>query len=239
MSRDDTLNFEASLTCDSCGHTTALTSGELERIAKTLSIKASEIIEYVLSALLPRFKCAKCGEKNVSLNICKEVEVFKNKKTKKVKQSYSEKLCPEGADEEDKFADAKPSETMEVYWIRAIRKKGKYPQGSFRRGKWLIFTPKEKIDEVWREIKRATEEGDLGGSSKVATAKPSPLSKNKDEFVICVYTYDWTDVADVRRVRQELRNIGITQKIAYKTDEDTYIGKYRARGNSRISKYYE
>lgn len=210
------------MTCDSCGHTTALTTDELERIAKILRVEVSEITEYVLSAVLHQFKCAKCGKKNVSLNVCEEVEVVRNNKPKKVKQSYSEKLCPEGTEEEDKFADAKPSETTEVYWITARRKIGKYPRGSLRRGKWLVFAPKERIDGVWLEIKRATEEGELGGSSKVATAKPSPLSKNKDEVVICVYTYDWTDVADVRRIRQGLRNLGITQRIAYKTDEDTH-----------------
>ena len=73
----------------------------------------------------------------------------------------------------------------------------------------------------------------------MATARPSPLSKNKDEFVICVYTYDWRDAADVGRVRQRLRELGMTQRIAYKSDEDTHMGKYRARGHSRISKYYE
>lgn len=227
------------MTCDSCKHTVALTVNELERIAKILRIEVSEITEYVLSAVLPQFKCAKCGEKNVSLSISKEVAIVSNNKPKKVKQSYSEKLCPERVVEEEKFADAKPSETTEVFWIWARRKIGKYPRGSFRRGKWLIFVPKERIDDIWMEIKRATEEGELGASSKVATARPTRLSKDKDELVICVYTYDWTDVADVRRIRQVLRNLGITQRIAYKTDEDTHMGKYRARGNSKISKYYE
>jgi hypothetical protein len=238
MPRDETTNFEASLTCDSCGHTTALTPEELEKIAKILRIEVSAVTEFVLSAALHMFKCAKCGEKNVSLNISKEVELAKGNKTEKVKQSYSEKLCPEGS-EEEKFADAKPSETTEVFWVTARRKRGKYPRGSIRRGKWLIFAPKEKIDDVWLEIKRATEEGELGASSKVATARPTRLSKNKDEFVICVYTYDWTDAADARYIRQRLRELGVTQRIAYKSDEDTHMGKYRVRGHSRISKYYE
>jgi len=118
------LNFEASLTCDSCGHTTALDPGRLERIAKILSIKVSEVNEYVLSALLPRFRCSECGEQDVSLNVSKEVEVVRNNKPEKVKQSYSEKLCPGGEEEEEKFADARPSETTEVYWITARRKQG-------------------------------------------------------------------------------------------------------------------
>jgi hypothetical protein len=40
-----------------------------------------------------------------------------------------------------------------------------------------------------------------------------------------VYTYDWQDEKDVRRVRQELRELGITQRIPYKSDEETRAGK--------------
>jgi len=92
---------------------------------------------------------------------------------------------------------------------------------------------------VWAKIKKATEEGKLGDSAKVATAKPNPNATNQATKVICVYTYDWTDEKDVKRVREELRILGITNKIPYKADEDTLSGKYRVRGDTRISKYYE
>lgn len=137
------------------------------------------------------------------------------------------------------YSDAKPSEVIEVYWIYAIRKKGKYPKPTPRSGKWLIFVDPKNVDEVWLKIKKAVEEGKLGGSAKVATAKPNPLAGRSDAKVICVYTYDWTDEKDVKRIRDELRQIGITNKIPYKADEDTLRGKYRIRGHKRISKYYE
>jgi len=54
-----------------------------------------------------------------------------------------------------------------------------------------------------------------------------------------VYTYDWDDERDVKRIRETLRNIGITRKISYKADEDTEQGRYHANSNERISKYYE
>jgi hypothetical protein len=57
--------------------------------------------------------------------------------------------------------------------------------------------------------------------------------------VICAYTCDWTDEKDVKRVRKELRRLGISSKIPYKVDSDTISGKYANRGNSLISKYYE
>ncbi len=92
---------------------------------------------------------------------------------------------------------------------------------------------------MWGKIKKATEEGKLSSSAKVATAKPNPNATNPEIKVICVYTYDWTDEDDVRRIREELRKLGIINKIPYKADEDTLSGKYGVKGNTRISKYYE
>jgi len=79
----------------------------------------------------------------------------------------------------------------------------------------------------------------IGAPSKVATARPNPLAAESGAKVICVYTYDWTDEKDVKRVREELRKFGVVNKIPYKSDEDTLSGKYRVTGHTRISKYYE
>lgn len=92
---------------------------------------------------------------------------------------------------------------------------------------------------MWAKIKAAVEEGKLGDSAKVATAKPNPLAGRSKARVICVYTYDWTDEKDVKRIREELRKLGITNRIPYKADEDTLSGKYRIAGDRGISKYYE
>lgn len=73
----------------------------------------------------------------------------------------------------------------------------------------------------------------------MSTARPNPNATDSSTKVICVYTYDWTDQEDVMRIRQQLRDLGVTSKIPYKADEDTYAGRYRNRGNKRISKYYE
>lgn len=137
------------------------------------------------------------------------------------------------------YSSAKPSETTNVYWIHAIRKKGRYPEATERSGKWLIFVDSKDVDEVWLKIREATEAGKLGDSAKVATAKSNPLAGGSRDKVICVYTYDWMDEADVKRIREQLRGIGITNKIPYKSDEDTLSGKYRVTGYTRISKYYE
>ncbi len=138
-----------------------------------------------------------------------------------------------------RHSESKPSEVTEVYWIYAIRKTGTYPAATDLSGKWLVFVPVPQIDEVWATIKLATEEGKLGGASKVSTGLSNPNAAEPEEKVICVYTYDWTDEEDVTRIREELRNLGITRKIPYKSDEDTLKGKYRVTGHTKISKRYE
>jgi hypothetical protein len=128
---------------------------------------------------------------------------------------------------------------MDAYWIFAERKTGSYPEANDRSGKWLVFVPLEKIAVVWERIKKATEEGKLGDSAKVATARPNLNAADPTKKVICVYSYDWKDREDVMRIRAELRVLGIVWKIPYKADADTDAGKYRVAGHTRISKYYE
>ena len=119
------------------------------------------------------------------------------------------------------FAESNPSEVTDVYWISAKNKIGNYPTTTEQSGKWLLFVNTQDIDEVWAKIKQATEEGRLGQGSKVATAKPNRNEVDPRKKVICVYTYDWTDEADVRKVREELRQLGFAGKISYKSDNDT------------------
>ena len=131
-----------------------------------------------------------------------------------------------------------PTQEADDYWIYAERKTGKYPEHTVHGGKWLIFVSHDRIDRMWTKIKTATEEGRLGGMAKAATAKVNPSFPISKVKVICVYTYNWKDEPDVTRIREELRKIGITHKISYKTDEDTLQGKYR-KTVSRLSKYYQ
>jgi hypothetical protein len=137
----------------------------------------------------------------------------------------------------NKLPDKKPTESFDDYWIYAFRKNGTYKK-SINPGKWLIFEDISFIDTIWTKLKKATEDGILGYSSKVATAKYNPNATDPNTKVICVYTYDWKDEEDVMKIREELRKLGITKKIPYKSDEDTNEGKYQVKGNTRISKYY-
>ena len=136
-------------------------------------------------------------------------------------------------------SDIKPSQATDVFWMSARRKRGTYPNSTVKSGKWLVFVPTISIDTAWAKIKKATEEGRLGSASKVSTARPNPNANDPSQHVVCVYTYDWTDESDVRRIREELRKLGFTNKLPYKSDEDTMEGKYRVTGHRKISKYYE
>lgn len=137
------------------------------------------------------------------------------------------------------FSQKLPSKIGSAYWVYAERITGEYPQHTIYGGKWLIFVSNFNVDRIWIKIKNATGNGSLGGLSKVATAKVNPEFSNSKVKVICVYTYDWRDEKDVKRVREELRKIGISRKISYKTDEDTDLGIYSTSGNNKISKYCE
>ena len=137
------------------------------------------------------------------------------------------------------YVEANPSEVTEVDWLYAIRQKGTYPKPTPRSGKWLVFVDRNEVDAVWATIKEATEAGRLGDSAKVATAKLNPHATDPKTKVICVYTYDWTDEVDIRRIRAELRALGITQKIPYKADADTLQDKYRVTGHRQIREFFE
>jgi hypothetical protein len=84
-------------------------------------------------------------------------------------------------------------------------------------GKWLVTPSIANGNDVFMrlyEIMRV--ENGLG-----STAKISRMSNNGRTVVICVYTNDWRDTDDVRRVLCRLREAGIQQTLLYKTDRAT------------------
>jgi hypothetical protein len=93
-------------------------------------------------------------------------------------------------------------------------------------GKWMVFVPTEQVDDWWGVLRIGTERGFLGPSAKVATALANPLARSADERLICVYTRDWRDEADVGRVLAMLRRAGVFWNLSFKTDEATLDGRY-------------
>lgn len=169
------------------------------------------------------------------------------------KWSQSEKVwyVPEGLNPEDfdkwipEFTKnkiditEKPSEHTKVFWLFASAPKNTDKQDTEHSGKWLLFIRRVFIDQAWAVIKKATKEGRLTKAAKVSTALENPNAKDNIDHVICVYTYDCTDEADVKNVREKLRELGFTKKMPYKSDQATFSGRYSNKGDTNISMYYE
>lgn len=93
-------------------------------------------------------------------------------------------------------------------------------------GKWMLFPSFDRLDYTWKCIVQATVENRLGTMAKVATA-----STGRDQNVrpIFVYTRDFSDVEDVKRVLDELVNLNLVKKdsekgIWYKYDSYSHLG---------------
>jgi len=133
---------------------------------------------------------------------------------------------------------ALPSKTRRDYWVHAENPSP--PQDwTDHSGKWLIFTSFKKLDQIWQLIYEETVAGRLGLESKASTSKSNGLAKNPFIKVICVYTYDSSDIADVMRIRNRLREIGFKKKLSYKTDQATDEGVYAGSSEKPVSLYYE
>ena len=122
-----------------------------------------------------------------------------------------------------------PSENAVDEWIYAHGVgEGCYEDGHSFTGKWLIWASWADVDERWKQIKQATEAGQLGVSAKVSTIRPNAY-KRKDH-VIEVYTSDYRDEASVGGVLRGLRRLGISGVLYYKTEQDTISGVYSSEG---------
>lgn len=108
------------------------------------------------------------------------------------------------------------------------------PKHDSKAGKWLVFVLPGEVDALWTSIASAVQAGHLGPAAKVSTRLRDPAFAHQREHVICVYTEDARDEADVRRVRDALRRIGITESIPYKTDDQTLAGLYAGSGLPRL-----
>lgn len=102
-------------------------------------------------------------------------------------------------------------------------------------GKWMLFPTEDKVDRYWADVARGTVEGRLGIAAKVATRSDKP--GDGSTRVICVYTKDISDEADIKRVLKELvrlrlasaisgppqKGAGVQSQIWYKPDCYTYL----------------
>ncbi|KFA45800.1 hypothetical protein S40293_07334 [Stachybotrys chartarum IBT 40293] len=79
-----------------------------------------------------------------------------------------------------------------------------------RAGKvWMLFCSLQEVNEVWSVVAKATSNNELGIAAKVA-----PRDRSQDarrDRLICVYTVDFRDKADVGRVLRKLRQLKLVE----------------------------
>ncbi len=129
--------------------------------------------------------------------------------------------------------DRIPTEVSDVFWVLAFNEKANYHVKRGNSGKWLIFEHVSEIDAMWIKVREATRLGKLGGSSKTSTIKPNPNASDLNYKVICVYTSDFDDKADLKRIEENIRSLGIENKLIYKLDKDA--GRYQNQGHKNLS----
>jgi hypothetical protein len=99
----------------------------------------------------------------------------------------------------------------------------------------MVFVYTRDLDSTWSTIRDATMSGTLGVAAKAGTALDNPNAYNDATKLICVYTRDYREIEDIRRVLIGLRKLGISWRLTYKTDEATLSGEYGSGSSLYIS----
>jgi len=115
-----------------------------------------------------------------------------------------------------------PSKDLSRDWIYAASPGLTSFSSTDRSGKWCIFRPAAEIDAAWAVIQR------LAAAGEILLAKVSTRAHAAHfaSHVICVYTEDWTNAAQLLATREALRSAGFSEELGYKRDLDTALGVY-------------
>ncbi|KAL8711087.1 MAG: hypothetical protein Q9220_004468 [cf. Caloplaca sp. 1 TL-2023] len=107
---------------------------------------------------------------------------------------------------------------------------GKAKEKGFTSGKWMLFPFPDDVNRQWGIVAEATVNRELGFAAKVA---PDGGKGDQEARLICVYTKDFSDLDDVKRVLGKLVELGLAKKkslvgeekmIWYKADAFTELG---------------
>ncbi|KAL8949863.1 MAG: hypothetical protein Q9222_004056 [Ikaeria aurantiellina] len=107
----------------------------------------------------------------------------------------------------------------------------KAKEKGFTSGKWMLFPHSDDVNRLWGIVAEATVNRELGHAAKVA---PDSGEGDQEPRLICVYTKDFSDVEDVKRVLGKMVDLGLVKKkkgsmgeergIRYKADAFTELG---------------
>lgn len=100
------------------------------------------------------------------------------------------------------------------------------PDGFFstdETGKWCVVRNATDIDELWAQVRQAVRDGKFQAA---LVSSPRQAASHGGTYVICAFTRNWQDKADVDAAREVLRGFGVTEELGYKRDVDTINGVY-------------
>jgi hypothetical protein len=140
-------------------------------------------------------------------------------RTRRAAAEFSDRQWPALAALAHELPDDERPSASSAIWI-SVRAPGPMPPVPDI-GKWCIVRPAAEIDAAWELVRAAVMIG------KVWAAKVSGASQaiwHGGTHLICVYCPDSQDLAEVRRVRGVLRELGFTEELGYKTDRATRSG---------------
>ena len=86
----------------------------------------------------------------------------------------------------------------------------------------MLFLKPQDADAAWERIARSTANGQLGCSAKI-----NPTKDRNEDAVCCIYTPNFADQEDVKRVLVALQAMGLVSKTGYKPDFFTHLGIYK------------
>lgn len=109
------------------------------------------------------------------------------------------------------------ADDLAAAWLSVERESGGYPALTEHAGVWLVAIGLESFERAWAAIRSATAAGQLGPSARVVSARAYQLPRawRGPQLVIEVTTYDARNEADVWRVRQAIRDLGIAAAMTF------------------------
>lgn len=107
---------------------------------------------------------------------------------------------------------------LRFYWLNAEREDAPF-YSTQKSGKWCLSFALEEVDAAWARIDALVAAGKV--CAAIASTVWGSRTRGFDTLVICVFTENWEDKDDVRRVRQLLLEEGFTASMGYKRDIDT------------------
>ena len=110
---------------------------------------------------------------------------------------------------------------LPIAWLQIERLPGAYPDLTERAGMWIVAVGLGSFEQAWAAVRAATEAGVLGPRARVVPAAHYRLPKawTGPQLLIEVATYDAADEADVWRVRQAIRELGISAALTYLAEQ--------------------